>query len=128
MQKEHFFSPNSGEEQKKTRSSLKFGRNFYPKLGEEQKKRSSLKFGPTFLPKLGKEQKKGLHLKVHPFKLLGGYRDGPFSNYWRGYSQIIGGIYPPIPPGFPNPCSETSLSLITIENPLITLLGYFELG
>ena len=34
-----------------------------PKLGEERKKRSSLKFGPIFCPKLGEEQKKRSSLK-----------------------------------------------------------------
>ena len=33
-----------------------------------------------------------------------GCRCKPYSNYWGGYSQIIGGIYPPIhPPGFGTP-------------------------
>ena len=42
------------------------------------------------------------HLRV---KLFGGCRCKPQSNYWRGCSQIIGGIYPPIPPGFRHHCS-----------------------
>ena len=38
-----------------------------------------------------------LRSDVHSFKLLGGCRCGPFSNYWGGYSQIIGGYIPPPP-------------------------------
>ena len=39
-----------------------------------------------------------MHTKV---KLLGGCRCRLYSNYWGGYSQIIGRIYIPIPtPGF----------------------------
>ena len=34
---------------------------------------------------------------------MGGCRCGPFSNYCGEYSQIIGGIYPPSPPGFGTP-------------------------
>ena len=30
-------------------------------------------------------------------KLLGGCRYRPYSNYWGGYSQVIGGDIPPSP-------------------------------
>ena len=36
-----------------------------------------------------------MHTKV---KLLGGCKYRHYSNYWGGHSQIIGGIYIPIPP------------------------------
>ena len=42
MQMEHFFSLNSGEDQKK-RSSLKIENFFYPNSGEDQKKRLNQK-------------------------------------------------------------------------------------
>ena len=69
---QHFFFPNSGEDQKQKRSSSKI-EHFFPS-----------------------------NFNTH-LKYLGGCRCGPFSNYWGGYSQIIGGIYPPIPPGFRHP-------------------------
>ena len=39
-----------------------------------------------------------MHTKV---KLLGRCRCRLYSNYWGGYSQIIGGIYLPSPLGTP---------------------------
>ena len=38
------------------------------------------------------------HPIVHPFKLLGGMQMWTILKLLGGYSQIIGGIYPP--PGF----------------------------
>ena len=35
----------------------------------------------------------------------------PYSNDWGGYSQIIGGIYPPIPPGFGTPDLDENMLL-----------------
>ena len=75
---EHFFSPNSGEDKKK------------------KKKRSSTKTEPFFPPNSSGHLRSDAHQSqiiredadVHHtvLKLLG------------GYSQIIGRIYPPIPP------------------------------
>ena len=48
-----------------------------------------------------------LRSAVHPFKLLGGCRCGIFSNYWGGYTQIIGGDISP-PPVFRHPCKHIS--------------------
>ena len=69
------------------------------------------KNGTLFSPNSGEDQKKGLRQKWNTFfpwiqvdtyaqmytriKLLGGCRCRPDSNYWGGYSQIIGKIYPP---------------------------------
>ena len=45
-----------------------------------------------------------MHSKI---KLLGGCRSRLYSNYWGRYSQIIGGIYIPIPlSGFDTPVGE----------------------
>ena len=43
-----------------------------------------------------------MHTRV---KLLGGCRCRPYSNYWGGYSQIIGGDISS--PGFGTPASKT---------------------
>ena len=51
-----------------------------------------------FSPNSGEDQKKGLHQKWNTFsfafKWTPTLRCTPESNYWGGYSQIIGGIYP----------------------------------
>ena len=68
MQMEHFFSPNSGEDQKKKRSSSKIEHIFPPNSGEDQKKkkkRSSARIDHLlFSPHLRSDG--------HPFKMLGG--------------------------------------------------------
>ena len=77
MQMEHFFPPISGE---------------------DQKKRSSLQIEHFFSPKFRSD--------ANRFKILGGRRCGPFSNYWGDTAKLLGGIYPPHPPpppGFRHP-------------------------
>ena len=74
MQMEHFFS--QIQVKTKKRSSLKIEHFFYPNSGEDQKKKKrSLskiqRFFPQFL----------LRCTVHPFKLLGGIQ----PNYWGEY-------------------------------------------
>ena len=67
------------------------------KKGLDQKKEN-------FIPQILEETCAQMHTKV---KLLGGCRCRLWSNYWGGCSQIIGGIYLPIPPlGFGTPVSE----------------------
>ena len=83
------FCPKLGEDQKK-RSSLKFGPDFCPKLGEDQKKRSSLKFGPDFCPKLGEDQKKRSSLKFGPDfcpKLGEDQKKKVFTQIWSCWSK-----------------------------------------
>ena len=64
------------------------------KLSEDHKKRPSPKM-EHFFPRIQVDTYAQMHTSV---KLLGvGCRCGPHSNYWGGYSQIIGGICPPIP-------------------------------
>ena len=109
---EHFFSPNSGEDQKKRSSpkmerffSLNSGEDkkkgllqkwnaFFPNSGEDQKKRSSPKNGTLFFPDAHQSQIIGGGMPMKTIlKLLG------------GYSQIIGeDISPPSPSGFQHPC------------------------
>ena len=43
-----------------------------------------------------------MHTRV---KLLEGMQMKTILKLWGGYSQIIGGIYPPILPGFRHPCT-----------------------
>ena len=61
-------------------------------LGEDQKKRVFSKNRTLFSP--------NLRSAVHPFKLLGGCRCGPFSNYWGDTAKLLGNIFPP---GFGTP-------------------------
>ena len=76
---EHFFSPNSGE---------------------EQKKKSSPKVEQFFSP----NSSGYLRLDAHQSQIVGGNADVDHTQtIWGGYSQIVGGIYPPISPGFRHP-------------------------
>ena len=92
------------------------------KLSEDQKRKVFNKTETLFPPNSGEDQKKKkkeLHQKWNTFfsriqvdtyahmhtsvKLLGGCRCRPYSKYWKGYSQTIGGGY--ISPGFRHPCT-----------------------
>ena len=89
MQIEHFFSPNSGEDQKKEKkegSSSKIEHFFSPNSGKDQKKRSSARIEHFFPP--------NLRSGVYPFKLLGDATIGGDT------AKLLGGISPPITPGF----------------------------
>ena len=59
-----------------------------------------------FFPRIQVDTYALMHTRV---KLLGGCRCRPYSNYWGGYSQIIGGIYSPVPPGVGTPNSIDQL-------------------
>ena len=102
------------EDQKKNANRTLFLPEF---RGRPKKKRSSARI-EHFFPNLRSD--------VHTFKLLGGCRCGPFSNYWGGYSQIIGRIYPPILPGFRHPwfCRNV-LTIPSTFNHLALLLQFF---
>ena len=98
------------------------------KLSEDQKKKFFTKKGTLFSSNSGEDQKKGLHQKWNTFfpefkwtsyaqvhtrvKLLGGCRCRSYSNYWGGYSQIIGGDISP--PGFGTPASSKSSRLVCL--------------
>ena len=106
MQMEHFFSPNSGEEKK--RSLSKIEHFFFPNSGEDQiknknkqKKRSSSRTEHFFFPNSGEDQtKKKVFIKnralfspnfrsdVNPLKILGGMQ------MWT-ILKLLGEIYPP---------------------------------
>ena len=53
-----------------------------------------------------------LRLDAHQSQIIGGDADEDKTIVGGGYSQIIGGIYPPIPPGFRHPCQQA----IKVEN------------
>ena len=74
----------------KTKRKVPTEQLFSPILGEDQKKKSSARI-EHFFPQIYSQ------LYTHS-NYWGRCRCGPFSNYWGGYSQIIGGIYPTHPP------------------------------
>ena len=77
---EHFFSPNSGEDEKK-KVFTNNGALFSPNSGED------------------------LRSDAYQSQIIGGDADDDHTQIiGGGYSQIIGGIHPPIPPGFRHPC------------------------
>ena len=75
---EHFFSPNSGEDQKK-RSSSKMEHFFFPSSGEHQKPKQKKVFtrnGTLFLST-------DLHSDAHQSQIIGGDAD-------EDHTQIVG--------------------------------------
>ena len=104
---EHFIYPILGEDQKKQnkikkRSSPKIEHFFSPILGEDQKKEKVFSKRRTLFPQIYAQ----LYTLLNYW---GGCRSEPFSNYWGGYSQIIGGIYPLHPPRVSAPLIESLL-------------------
>ena len=101
MQMELFFSPNSGEDQKK-RSSSKVEHFFSPNSGEDQKRKKKKVFitnRALFSPNFRSD--------TNPFKILGGMQMWTILKLLGGCSQILGGYIPPSPPGFGTPgCSS----------------------
>ena len=97
MQMEHLFSPNSGEDQKK-RSLSKIEHFFSPISGEDQKKKKKVlsKNRTLFFPKFT--------LRCIPIQIIGRDADVDHSQTIGGdTAKLLGGIYPPIPPGFRHP-------------------------
>ena len=99
---EHFFFPNSGEDQKKV--FIKNRTLFFPNSGEDQKKKEGLQtktehFFSQIQVKTKKKRRssnknrtlfsQNFRSDVHPFKLLGGCRCGPFSNYWGDTAKYL---------------------------------------
>ena len=84
-----FFLPEFKWRPKKKRSPSKIEHFFSPILGEHQKKRSSARI-EHFFPQIYAQ----LYTLSNYWE---GCRSGPFSNLklLGGYSQIIGGMYPP---------------------------------
>ena len=88
-----------GKDQKKV-----FTRNgtfFSPISGEDQKKRSSPEM-EHFFPQIQVQTCAQMHTRV---KLLEGMQMKTILRLLGVYSQIIGGIYPPSPPGFGTPAN-----------------------
>ena len=104
---EHFFSPNSGEDQKK-RSSSKTEHFFSPNLGEDQKKKKKkdfIKDRTLLFPKFT--------LRCTPIQIIGGHAD-------VDHSETVGGIQPNYlgdvsPPGFGTPgCTGPCYQLVFV--------------
>ena len=100
MQMEHFFAQfqvktkKKKKKEKKKRSSSKIEHFFFPNSGEDQKK-VFLKNRPLFSPNSGEDQKK----KIFPQFSL---RCTPFQIIEGDTAKLLGEIYPPIPPCFGN--------------------------
>ena len=77
IQMEHFFSPNSGEDQKKRLYQKQ--NTFFTQIQEKTEKKVFIKNRTLFPPIFAQ-------MYCTPIQIIGG-----------GYSQIIRGIYPPIP-------------------------------
>ena len=91
---EDFFSPNLSEDLEKKRSSPKLEDFFSPNSSEDQEKKGLHQIWKTFSPRIHVETSAQTQTRV---KLLGGCRCRPYSNYWGGYSQIIGRDISPHP-------------------------------
>ena len=97
------FSPRIQVKTKKKRSSSKIEHFFFPNSGEDQKKKVFIKNRALFSPNFRSD--------INPFKILGGCRCGPFSNYW-GEAKLLGGY---IPPGFGTPVCELLLDITLLS-------------
>ena len=76
------------------------------KLSQEQKKGLHEKWN-TFFPWIQAETCSQMHNCTSQSNYWRGCRCRPYSNYWGGYIQIFGGIYPFIPPpGFRHPWQQ----------------------
>ena len=77
-------------------------RFFSPKFRWRPKKKrgASPSNGTLFFPRIQVDTYAQMHTRV---KLLGRNADVDHTQTIEGYSQIIGGIYPPIPPRFRHP-------------------------
>ena len=104
-QMEHFFPHIQVKAKKKV--FIKNRTHFFPKFRWRPKKKVFHKNETLFSP--------NLHAQMYTHSnYWEGCRCGPFSNYWGGYSQIIGGNISPIP--------LVSALLITSTNPSIDML------
>ena len=70
------------------------------KCSEDQKKNAN---GTLFSPNSGEDQKKKFSSKIEHFFPQFSLRCTPIQIIGGGCSQIIGGMYPPIPPCFGTP-------------------------
>ena len=92
-----FFQMSKLSEDQKNRSSPKMKHFFSPTSGEDQKKKGLLQRWNTFFPRNQMEICAQMHTRV---KLLEGMQMKTVLKFWGGYSQIIGGY---ILPGFRHP-------------------------
>ena len=97
MQMEHFFSPILGEDQKKKKVFIKDRKLFLPDFRGRLKRRKKKVFNKnrTFSPNLRSD--------VHPFKLLEDADVDHSQTIGEDTAKLLGGIYPPSPPGFGTP-------------------------
>ena len=115
---EKFLYPKSSEDQKKRRKKglhEKFEKFLYPKSSEDQKKRSSPKLEQFLSPKTSEDQKSP---KIN-------------QRSDADHSQIIGRIYPPIPPGFGAPARDWAAIDIDLHSFVclyIFIFYFFENG
>ena len=65
--------------------------------------------GTLFSPNPGEDQKEEVFIKNRTLFSPIFAQMPTHSNYWGGYSQIIGGIYPPIPPSLGTPVYALTL-------------------
>ena len=87
---------------KKSRSSPKT-EHFFPQNQAKTKKKGFHQERNTFFSSISSED---LHLDAHRNQIIGRDADEDPTQIilGKGCSQIIGGIYPPSPPGFRHPC------------------------
>ena len=87
-----FFQVTKFIEDQKKKVFIRNGTLFSPNSGENQKKTSSPEMEPFF----SLNSSTDLRSDAHQSQIIGG-------DAGEDHTQIVGGIYPPIPPGFPHP-------------------------
>ena len=115
---EHFFPPNSSDDQKKV--FTKNGTHSSPNSGEDQKKKGLHPQMEHFFPRIQVLTCAQMHTRV---KLLEGMQMKTILELLGVYSQIIGGIVypPPSPPGFGT--SELSFGRAYFHSGCVTCVG-----
>ena len=114
MNLDHYFDQVSklSEDQQKKDLHQKWN-TFFAEIQLKTKKKSSPNL-EHFFPRIQVDTYAHMYTRV---KLLGGCRCRPYLNYWGGYSQIIGEIYPLHPPqGFGTPASSKKIFCRTISS------------
>ena len=110
-----FFQMSKLSEDQKRRFSPEMEYFFCPNLGEDQKKKIFLRNGTLFLST-------DLRSDAHQSQSIGGDAD-------EDHTQIVGGIYPPIPPCFSTTASKTFLEGLLVISAtrfvsiLVTIIG-----
>ena len=109
MNLDHDFFQVSKLSEDKKKVFTKNGTHFFPRIQVKTKKKRSSPEKEHFFPP---NSSGDLRSNAHWSQIIGGDADEDHTQIiGGGYSQIIGGIYPPFPPGFGTPAYTSTNKL-----------------